>query len=233
MADKFFAEEPVVETETTESETIKLGDAEYTQDELNRLVELGKLGSEAEEKYNTKLDKVWPDYTKKSQENIELKKQIEELSKPKPEPVNPTFSEDQRILAKNQLKELLGGEPMTREEFNTEVDKQVMLRLQAKDLIADTEKTISEMETEGYPKTNVDDLLKHMSETGIKSPKKAYKDMFEEELDKIKESKLAGLRQPGLVTNGGSTAGSKEPQPVLVTESNLSELLKEALKGQG
>ena len=66
-----------------------------------------------------------------------------------------------------------------------------------------------------------------MDETGIKSPEKAYKDMFETELDQWKEKQLRKITPNGIRTESSSTAGSKEPEPVVVTTQNLKTLLRE------
>ena len=62
-------EEPAAEKE---AEKVKLGEEEYTKEELDRFVKLGKIGVEAEEKFDTKIDKVWPEFTKTRQELKEL-----------------------------------------------------------------------------------------------------------------------------------------------------------------
>ena len=63
--DEFLKEEEIPQEKTAqEIEKVKIGEQEYTQEELDRYVKLGKLAQEAEDKYNTKLDRVWPEYTK-------------------------------------------------------------------------------------------------------------------------------------------------------------------------
>ena len=82
MADKFFEKEEetkVEETKTTETpEKIKVGEKEYGQEELSRIVGLGELGAELEGKWNTKLDRLYPEYTKSTQELSELRKYKDE-----------------------------------------------------------------------------------------------------------------------------------------------------------
>ncbi len=231
--DKFFnsddASNTTVAEEGTEPTKIKLGEEEYTQEDLQRLVGLGKIAVEAEDKYNTKIDRVWPDYTKKSQRLVELEQENEglkrERSEPQPQSTFSELTEDQRVLARRQLKELLGGEPMTQSGF----DSLYTQRRAAEKLLEEADTVVDQMSDEGKPKTTVEDLVKHMSETGIRNPAKAYKDMFEDELDKLKEAKLAQLKQPGLVTQTFSTAGAKQPESVKVTRDNLQALLRQSL----
>ena len=79
MPDKFFDKEEErveekVEEIKEEPQTIKVGEKEYTQEELSRKVGLGELADELESKWNTKIDRLYPEYTKSTQENTELRK---------------------------------------------------------------------------------------------------------------------------------------------------------------
>jgi len=56
----------------------KFGEEEYTQEQLEELVNFGKLAKEAEEKYDTKIDRVYPEFTKKSQKLKEYEQRIQE-----------------------------------------------------------------------------------------------------------------------------------------------------------
>ena len=67
----------------SETPTFKVGESEYTQDELNVLVEKGKLAKEIEEKQNIKIDKVWPGHQELSNKVRDYEKQIEELKQAK------------------------------------------------------------------------------------------------------------------------------------------------------
>src|SRR4030043_1617793 len=115
MTDK---KEEVVEDvkveEPVEPEKIKLGEEEYTQDELNSLVGLGKIAKEAEDKYNVKVEGIWPKFQQTINENVEFRKreeeaekagQEEEITKKAEEGAELTEAE-QLELAKTKLKEL-------------------------------------------------------------------------------------------------------------------------------
>lgn len=80
-SDNFLSEEtnePVV-PETTEVEKIKLGDKEYTQDELSQLVGVAEKVNSLESQYNTKLDKVWPEFGRSQNELKSVKEQLDKL----------------------------------------------------------------------------------------------------------------------------------------------------------
>ena len=82
MADNIFEEkkdeQETQEAKGPEEEKIKLGDKEYTQEELSQLVGLGEFAKEVETKQNRKLDKIYPDYVKATQRLSELEKELEE-----------------------------------------------------------------------------------------------------------------------------------------------------------
>jgi hypothetical protein len=78
MADDFFQED-----QQGESQKIKVGEKEYTQDELNTLVGLGQIAQEVETRYNTKIDRVYPEFTKSQQKLKTYESEIETLRKEK------------------------------------------------------------------------------------------------------------------------------------------------------
>lgn len=224
MADKFFEETP---TETQETpDVFKLGEKEYTQEELSKLVGLGEIARESEEKFKTPIDKVWPSYTKTTQENADLKKELEELKNRPSETVSTNLSDLTPQQKEEALKaaDALGIGPNSFRQIVRE-------ELAAKDLISDVSSVIVDAKKEGYPETTTEDLLRHMQDTGIKNPAKAYKDLFETELDEIKEKKLATIKPSGMITTQASTAGSKQPEKIAVNKSNLGQIIAEALGG--
>ena len=79
MPDK---EETKVETQIQEEVTkIKVGEAEYDQAELDHLIGLGKSAEELESKWNTKIDRLMPEYTKTTQELKALREEKEEQAR--------------------------------------------------------------------------------------------------------------------------------------------------------
>jgi small-conductance mechanosensitive channel len=231
MADKDFFEEEKVE-EVQEPQKIKVGEKEYDQADLEKLVGLGEIGREMEEKWKTPIDRVYPEYTKSRQALSDRDRKIEELEAKTTQQVAqaPTgqLSEEQRKLALDQLENLGVGPKaiadMTRNIYREEAA--------ARDLLDDTNRVVANASESGFPKTDPQALLNHMAETGIKNPQKAYNDMYAEELDRIKEEKLGSLRSSGMVTTSSSTAGSKQPSPNQ-TPKNRSDLAKAVLASLG
>lgn len=231
MPDDFFQDgtgvEPVVEK-------IKLGDEEYSQDELQKLVGLGKIGLEAEEKYKTPIGKVWPKYQQVINENKELrdaevKRQSDEESRKTQQEIaaNPNRQltpDEMKKEALRQAEELGIGPDSIR---NT-----VMQVIQGQQLLQDINGVISSMKADGLPDTNVDDVIQHMQETGIRNPEKAYKDMFEKEWIADQTRKLQSIKSPGLSTITSSTAGSKQPKDLKITNENFDKLFAAAMNGE-
>lgn len=214
---------------------IKLGEKEYTEDELSKLVGLGELAVELETKWNTPLNKVVPEFTKKSQRLAELepefeklkltaeqaKKQEEEAAKAASKGVTPEEMEK----ARKAIFDILGYEPMNKSEFDTLYAQ----RRQGEEILQGVESVLKDAQAKGKPSTDVETVLKHMQETGIKSPEKAYKDLFEDELEKWKDEQLKKAKPTGYTTQPSSSAGSKQPTPVRATRDNLRSILGEVV----
>jgi hypothetical protein len=224
MADKDFFEEEKVE-EVEEPQKIKVGEKEYDQADLEKLVGLGEIGRELEEKWKTPIDRVYPEFTKSRQALSDREREIEELKSKVPQvQSNGQLTEDQKRLALEQLENLGVGPKAFAEQQRSIVREE----LAARDLLDDANYVVTSTAEAGFPKTDPQALLNHMAETGIRSPQKAYNDMYAEELDKIKEEKLATLKPSGMVTTSSSTAGSKQPSPNQ-TPKNREELAASVL----
>lgn len=204
------------------------GEKTYTKDEMEKLVGLGEIAREAEEKYSTRIDRVWPEYTKAQQRLAEIDraketqtvKEIETKSN-QGQQLNP---EEIRRQAVSQLAELMRDPVVQQEVRQTYINERTSEKLNES-----VNSLIAQAKEDGKPVPTRDDIFQHMVDTGIKDPQKAYKDLYENELDEWKERQLGKIRQPGLVTNTTSTAGSKNPAPIKITKANLSELLHEEI----
>ncbi len=231
MADDFFNKEEQIEQPEEKpegqeelSDTIKVGEDEYSQDELQRMVGLGKVASELEDKWNTKVDRLFPEFTKLSQEKKEWQKEKEEFETKAPT-VEEGGEEDELAQAVSKLKEL-GF--VNREDIDKEVSGKVLSVLSAKELLEDTERLVRKQAKQGNPKLSSEELLGYMQETGIKNPDFAYRMRFEKELDEIKEKKLSGIKPKGFVTEEAG-GGEKVPQAKPLTRHNITEALTEVL----
>jgi len=225
--DFFEDKEEKEQNESQSQEKIKLGDREFSQDELDKLVGLGEKAVELESKWNTKIDRLYPEFTKKTQRLAEIEQELEKVkSNPEPAPQTGDMTPEQEELVRKNLMRILGGKPLTDKEFDT----YYLERRNAEKLLEDSNAVVMEAKELGKPQTSVEDLLQHMKETGIKNPAKAYKDMFEGELDQWKEAQLKKVKPQGLTTQSSSSAGSKQPNPIRPNRNNLGELLSASLE---
>lgn len=233
MADFFQPDNPQDTVAQDIEQKIKLGDAEYSQDELQQLVGLGKIGMEAQQKYNTSIDKVYPQLSRTIQEKQELERKLAEY-------------ETQKTQQKIQDGGQLTPEEMKRQAISQaeelglihsgNIEQRVLGIMQGYQLLNDANGYIQDQVEEGNPKTTTEDLLNYMNgqnPTGTRygSLQKAYKDMFETELDQIKQTKVDSLRPERFVTTERSTAGSKQPVLQKPNKDNLEEMLKASLRG--
>lgn len=219
------------ETEPTEIvEKVKVGEAEYSQEELNRLVGLGKLAQEADTKYNTKIDKVWPEFTKKSQRLTELEKEVETL-RASQAPKLPE-NEEQAIKEAKEAARKLGI--VTSDDFDEYLDKKFTQRYQterqAERLLDEGMKFEKDIDgSDGRPKFVLTDVLEYMRDNmgGQGNLETAYKLMHETQLDTWREQQLNKSKRQGMTTATIPGGSIKEPSSVKVTNDNLDQLVAE------
>ncbi len=235
MADKFFNDNEQMNPEDNQQqeenqlpEAIRLGDKAYTQEELQSLVGLGESARDLETKWNTKIDRLMPEYTKTRQQLSEYEKEREtrasqEIAQ-KQQQGQQLSQEELKAEAARQLKQLL-----TEPELQGVLRDSYVQQRGAEKLIEDTEYVLGDYKEQGFEaagNVTVDDVLNHMANTGIRNPEKAMKDMLETEYDSWKQSQVNGLRPAGFVTSDGSSAGSKVP-PSGPTPRNKTELAQQ------
>ena len=231
------------EAKVDEPTTIKVGEKEYSQEELSKLVGLGETASEYEQKWNRPIKDFYPDYTQKSQKLAEFEKQQAEQARLLEEQKSKELEAKSRKgseLTQEEARELARKEAInlglvTQDVFDTEVNKRVAGALAAKDLIEDVKSVLGEAKEKGQPQSTPEDLLKYMDENGVKSPEKAYKLMYENEIDKWKEEQLKKIKPAGFMTQENPVAGSKAPPPPQpLTRENLSQAIRDSLmRSQG
>lgn len=232
---KFFDDEEEKEEEQ-EVQKIKLGDKEFTEDELKSYVDKGNKVDEYEKKYNTSFDKAWSAYGRTTQENSELKTKLTDLESKINQPVIPTNADMDPVVKAQAIEAAKKLGLVTKEDLSSVPNKEVFKEWYQEQRQA--EKLLDEMESlegkingsDGRPAFKTDEVLSYMQSNGVSNPMAAYKIMHEESLDKWKESKLKESRGRGFVTEtqGGGT-GDKRPSEVKVTKDNIEDLLAEAL----
>lgn len=214
-------------------EKIKVGEDEYSQEELESLVGLGKIGREAEEKFDTKIDKVWPNLQKTINEKKELEEKLADLEKKAEQKIVEKQEQGQKLSPEEQDKfireELKKHGAVLKEDF----DQYYQQRREGEKILTQTERTIKRAVKDGKPKVDTEDLLGFMKDEGIRNPETAYKIMFETELDQWKADRLAKAKPAGMVTEDTSTAGGKAPKlKTPQTEEELRQALSAHIEGK-
>lgn len=212
---------------------IKLGEEEYSQDELSELVGLGKIGREAEQKYNVKIDGVWQNLQRMINEKKDLEERLKALEQNK---IQTKIETGEEFSPEEMRKQALAEADRLGLLHEGNVEKRVLGIIEGYQLLNDAREYLSSQKTDGNPEATIENLLNYMqgnNPTGTRygSIQKAYKDMFETELKEIETKKIDSLRQPGLYTTERSSAGSKQPTLVKPNKDNLEELVKAALRG--
>ena len=242
MPDDFFNKQDTKVDDPTPT-PIKVGEKEYSQDELTKLVGLGETAQEYETKWNRPIKDFYPDYTQKSQKLADFERQQADQAKTleeqkakdleaKAQKGQDLSPEEARAMARKQAQDL---GLVTDDRLDNEVNRRVANALAAKELIEDVKSILDGAKEKGQPQTTPEDLLKYMDDSGVKSPEKAYKLMYESEIDKWKEEQLKKIKPNGFMTQDSSTAGAKAPPPPqTITRENLGQAIRDSLmRGQG
>lgn len=217
--------------------TIKLGEVDYTPEELQGLVADGQFKREVEKTQNTKLDKVMSGFTKLTEEKKTWETERQELQRLKEEKENankpaPEFDESTIAAARAEAKKLGIFTKDDVDQYVTENFPKFYANQRAGEKILEgAEKLEKEIDgSDGRPAFKIDEILEHMRNEGFRDPMKAYKDKYETEIDKWKETQLNTNKREGLLSETASSAGGKQPPEVRPNRTNLKALFAEALR---
>lgn len=228
-------------TDGTVPEQIIINGQTYSPEDATHLIELGNKWQETESKLNTSLDKVYPEYTRLSQEKKDWEKEradkdakIAELSKPK-EPEQPADPDVTKIrTAARQVglvdEDLLNEKGYVRKE---DLDKYFSEKQTQQKLVENVLTKAKELETQidgsdGRVPFDSDAVLAYASAYNIDDLEQAYDKMNAKGNAKWKEAQIAKEEKPGLTTLKGT--GKKEPERQKITDDNLGAHLDEWMK---
>jgi len=220
---------------------IVINGEEYSPEEAQELVGLGRKTKEYEQKWNTSLDKVWPEYGRITQEHKATQTELENA---------------RRQLASYETKKEAGTETTTditkaREAarklgfiFNDDLEKSGYIKKDdlpqyfqqftaeqkaVEKILSDVDRYESEIDgTDGRPPFNKKAVLAYMQTYNIEDPMKAYEDMYGTQIKSWQDKQVTDKKNPSLRTIE-KPEGKKEPKPVRVTDDNVMDLLSERL----
>ena len=213
-------------------EKVKVGEKEYTQDELSSLVGLGETAKDFESKWNRSISQFYPDYTQKSQKLAEYEKKEKETEELK---LKEKVEEKQDLTPEEQSKLVLQEADKYGFVHKGNVYGFVANFLQAKELKEDAEAVAELAKEEGKPGITTDDLIDYMSETGIKNPQDAYDVKFKNEVREWERKQLDKVKSGnGMKTIETSNAGGKNPPPPSLPKNwgDLSNAMRSYLENR-
>lgn len=224
--DKDFLEENT----PTQDQKFTIGDKEYTQDQLNDLISKGNQYTEIESKFNTKLDRVVPDYTRASQEAAELRSKVAEYEKERLDQKATQGNLSQEELIKRAKMEAQGIGLMT-DENTPELVRREIEAYRLNDAVNSQVDGLSKMGISANP----DIIKRYMSAmSGDRVDlDEAVRDLYGPQVKLFQEQELLKNKPSGLYTESGSNSGSfRLPENVKVNDGNLADLFREAIGGE-
>lgn len=223
-----------------QSQSVKVGDQDYSYEELNDLVSRGKFAREVETKYNTKLDRLMPEYTKATQKLKEYEPKITEYEdrlkeyEAKLNPQSGDLTDAQKIEALKQAARMgLITEETLEEKVTNIIDRRFTQLTTANSKISETRDVIDKYKGEYGIEASIDDVIDFMRNEGIKNPKYAMDIMFGDRLEEIRNQK-AKARDDEFLTQSSSTTGAKPYRSDMNFKDKdaVKKAVREALRGE-
>jgi predicted nucleic acid-binding Zn-ribbon protein len=221
---------------------IVINGEEIPLEEAQKLIETGRKTREYEQKWNTTLDTVWPEYGKTREhvkaletENAQAKAQLAEFQRKQTAGTDTQVDREKARAAAKELGFVLDDDIkdkfVARDELDKYLDEREQKREAVKAVLAEADKLAKEINEGEYPvKFNKKAVLAYANQYGIGDLRKAWEDMNEDILTPWKEEQIASKKGKSLSTLKSSGI-RKEPGEVKVTDDNVKESLKEALWG--
>jgi hypothetical protein len=210
---------------------------EFDATEASDLIGVGRQTREMEQKYNTKLDRVWPEYGRASTELAGARKELEEFRSKQSAGtdtaqdradakdaaqtlgINPAELEKAGYVKKDQVEELF-SKKFEEHETKSRAIKSVL------DQADNLENQING--EDGRPKFNKRAVMAYASTFGL-GLQEAYDEMHEDSLKAWKDTQLAAEKKKGMKTL--HAGGDKQPTDPKITNDNFKTALREALEG--
>lgn len=210
MANNDFFEDK--QDDSQEVEKVKVGDIELSPEELQDLVGRGQKLKELEEKQGQPVENIISDWGKRGellgQEKKAREEALAELDKYK----NPPTKEqvDQETIRKQVLEELKGYGIPTIDEVKQAVNDIYQTNRAGERMLAQVKRVAREAVADGKPEVTPEALLEFMADpSNPKDPEKAYKVMFDKELEEWKLGQINKAKGQTMTTVTKSTAGAK------------------------
>lgn len=236
-------DEPIDGVEPQAHSQIIINGMEYSPEDAQSLIDLGKKTREYEQKWNTPVDRVWPEYGKilgeRSQwqtEKQRLENQVAQFQSKQQQGTDTEVDLEKAKAAARQLGITL-NEDLDKGGYIKKTDLEQILSQRdeqqkaVKAILDEAEKLEKEIAGTDAPiKFNKKAVLAYAQAYGISDLRKAYEEMNEEYLKPWKEAQIQASKNPGLKTLKPIGA-KKEPEKIKINEDNVTNLLREKLWG--
>lgn len=223
MNDNFIDEKPSGEQKFT------IGEKEYTQDQLNDLVTRGEFAKDVETRFNTKLDRVVPDYTRASQEAADLRRELDSIKQQQIDARASQGQLSQQELIQKAKQEAQGIGLMT-DENTPQMVRTEIERYRLEDAVNKEVDDLADMGISANP-TVIKRYMASMDGDSV-DLNDAISDLYGNQIKVYQEAQLNAVKPNGMYTESGSNAGGfRLPDNVKVNDDNLMDLFKEAIGG--
>lgn len=241
-------EEEEVEGEVTPGtdpvgpEMLTIGEEQLAPDEAQRLIARAREIEGYEKQWNTSVDKVWPAYTRLSQEKGQLEGQVKQYQdqllqlQQRQQAGTDTPSDHNKVLDKARQIGILTKSDieqagyLTKEQAMQLVQEQLQQNRQQEQFEQEVNKGITEIMADiketGKPKVTREAILGYMHATGVADPKQAYEQMYKEDLDSWKAAQVQAKQKKSYstVSQGG---GNKQPAKPSYSRENALNMIED------
>lgn len=222
---------------------ININGQEFSPEEAQELIETGRKAREYETSHNTKLDSIYPEYTRLTQERsswtqkeADYQKKLAELESKQARGIEtPQDVKEAQEAARKLgivLQDDIKDKYIAKDELDTWYTERRTKEKQEEDavkaVLSEADKLADEInKTDAPVKFNKKAVLAYASAYQINDLRKAYEEMNADILTPWKEAQLASKKGSSLKTL--STGGKKTPTEVRMTNDNVRDALHEAL----
>ncbi len=229
-------------------EQIIINGQEFSMEDASRLIDLGKGREEIEKQLNTSIDKVYPEFTKTTQQNKALTQElaektqiIEDFQKKQEAGIETPKDVQEALKAAREIglvdKDALKEQGyLTKDEVEDYFNQRLTQQQNAQILLDQCGKLEKEIDgKDGRVPFDTDAVLSYMTAKGsvgtnFATPLEAYNALNKKGNVKWEEAELAKQERPGLTTL--KSGGKKAPVPDKVTFDNFGDKFRE-LMGSG
>lgn len=215
---------------------VVINGTEYDPQEASDLVGLGSKAREYEKQWNSPFDSLASAYGKSQTENKELRTQLAQYEQKKDAgtdtPQDLKAAQEAARKLGIVLNDDLNGKYISVDKFDEMLNERLSQREQQQKEVQSILSKASELEKEldgsdGRPKFNKKVVLAYAAQYNIPDVRKAYEDMYSDELKGWQDTQVKQNKRPAIQTIK-DTGRSKEPVRQKITDDNLVEALMEA-----